>query len=105
MEEFKIIYKILRILRKAMDTDEFDHDLICPETLGLSQQKWNRIMRMLVLNEYISGAETWESFDCPYPKVRLTRPEITLKGLEYLEENSLMKKAAGIAKGIIDIAT
>ena len=38
--------------------------------------------------------------DCSYPKVALTRPEITLKGLEYLEENSLMKKAANLAKGI-----
>jgi len=34
--------------------------------------------------------------------VALTRPEITLKGLEYLEENTLMKKAANLAKGIKD---
>lgn len=105
MEEFKVIYRILRILQKAMDVDEFDQGLISPTALGLSQQKWSRIMRMLLRNDYITGADTWESFDCPYPKVKLTRPEITLKGLEYLEDNSLMKKAAGIAKGVIDIVT
>ena len=43
--------------------------------------------------------------DCKYPRVALTRPEITLKGLEYLEENSLMRRAADMAKGIIDIVT
>ncbi|MEG1298317.1 MAG: YjcQ family protein [Anaerovoracaceae bacterium] len=28
---------------------------------------------------------------------------MTLKGLEYLEQNSLMKKAANMAKGIVDV--
>lgn len=40
-----------------------------------------------------------------YPKVELTRPEITLKGLEYLEENSMMKKVSKVAKGVIDVFT
>ena len=43
--------------------------------------------------------------DCGYPKVALTRPELTLKGLEYLEENSLMRKAADLAKGKVEIAS
>lgn len=30
-------------------------------------------------------------------------PKITLKGLEYLQENSMMKQAAAFAKGIKDI--
>ncbi|MEE1527277.1 MAG: YjcQ family protein [Blautia sp.] len=34
--------------------------------------------------------------------LKLYNPFITLKDLEYLEENSMMKKAAGIAKGIKD---
>ncbi|MEG0830613.1 MAG: YjcQ family protein [Anaerovoracaceae bacterium] len=28
---------------------------------------------------------------------------MTLKGLEYLEQNSLMKKVANMAKGIVDV--
>lgn len=43
--------------------------------------------------------------DCGYPRVVLTRPELTLKGLEYLEENSLMRKAADLAKEIVDTAS
>ena len=50
--------------------------------------------------------ESWNALDCSYPKVSLARPEITLKGLEYLAENSLMKKAAQTAAGIVtDVIT
>ena len=99
MDDFRTIYKILRILQKSMDLEEFKKNSISAETLGLSIPKWNRIMAMLLNEGYISGGETWNAMDCGYPKVALTRPELTLKGLEYLEENSLMRKAADLAKG------
>ena len=61
-------------------------------------------MAMLLKEGYITGGETWNVMDCGYPRVALSRPELTLKGLEYLEENSLMKKAADLAKGIVGTA-
>ena len=33
----------------------------------------------------------------------VSNPRITLKGLEYLQENSIMQKAANLAKGVADI--
>lgn len=105
MDDFRTIYKILRILQKSMDLEEFKKNSISAETLGLSIPKWNRIMAMLLNEGYISGGETWNAMDCGYPKVALTRPELTLKGLEYLEENSLMRKAADLAKGIVGAAS
>lgn len=105
MDDFRTIYRILRILQKAMDLEEFDRNNISPEALGLSLPKWSRIMAMLLNEGYISGGETWKAMDCGYPRVALTRPELTLKGLEYLEENSLMRKAADLAKGIVDTAS
>lgn len=104
MEDFRIIYKILRILQKAMDLEEFDSEKLSAEALGLTVPKWSRLMAMLLKEGYISGGQTWNTMDCGYPKVALTRPELTMKGLEYLEENGLMKKAAGLAKGIIGTA-
>jgi len=88
-----------------MDLEEFDKNSISAETLGLSIPKWNRIIAMLLNEGYISGGETWNAMNCGYPKVALTRPELTLKGLEYLEENSLMRKAADLAKGIVGTAS
>ena len=105
MDDFITIYKILRILQKSMDLEEFNKNSISAETLGLSIPKWNRIMAMLLNEGYISGGQTWNAMDCGYPKVALTRPELTLKGLEYLEENSLMRKAADLAKGIVGTAS
>lgn len=103
MDNFKIIYKILRILEKSMDLEEFDKSCISKERLELTEARWNRIIAMLVYEGYVTGIEVWNSFDCNYPRVTLVRPEITIKGLEYLEENSFMKKAADMAKGIKDI--
>lgn len=103
MDDFKIIYRILRTLQKSMDCEEFDRQQLSPEALEMSKPRWSRIMTMLLREGYISGGETWNAMGCGYPRVTLTRPEITLKGLEYLEENSLMKKAANIAKGIKDV--
>ncbi len=105
MDDFRIIYKILKILQKSMDLEEFDSSSISAEALGLSVPKWSRIMSMLLCEGYISGGETWNAMNCGYPRVALTRPELTLKGLEYLEENNLMRKAANLAKGIVDTAS
>ena len=99
MDDFRIIYKILRILQNSMDLEEFDRNSISAEALGLSVPKWSRLMAMLLKEGYITGGETWNAMDCGYPRVALSRPELTLKGLEYLEENSLMKKAAAFAYG------
>ena len=103
MEQFKQIYRILSILHKAMDLEEWDSKLLSPESLGISHPMWSRLMAMLLKEGYITGGESWESFDVSYPKVKLVRPEITLKGLEYLEENSLMKKAGDMLKEVIHI--
>ena len=103
MDNFKIIYKILKILEKAMDLEEFDKGLISKERLELSDARWCRIMALIVEEGYVKGVEVWNSLDCEYPRVRVVRPEITLKGLEYLEENTFMKKAAKMAKGIVEV--
>ena len=105
MEEFTQIYHILQILKKAMDVEEFEKELISSEAIKVNYHKWCRLIAMLVNNGYVSGVSVWNSLDCLYPKVELTRPEITLKGLEYLEENSMMKKVSKVAKGVIDVFT
>lgn len=100
MDDFRLIYKILHILQKSMDCEEIDRESISSDALGISLPKWSRIMAMLLEEGYIKGGESWNAMGCGYPRVALTRPEITLKGLEYLEENGMMKRAAELMKGI-----
>lgn len=103
MDNFKIIYRILKILEKSMSLEEFDNTQLTAEALNLDYPYWSRIMTLLVNEGYITGVYSATYLSSTYPQVTLERPEITLKGLEYLNENSLMKKAAQSAKGIIDI--
>lgn len=105
MEELKTIYRILKILQQSMDYEEFDKSSLSAKSLGLSEPKWSRIMTMLSKEGYLSGIEVWNSMYQSYPRVELIRPEITLQGLEYLENNSLMKKISNTAKGIVDVTT
>lgn len=88
-----------------MDLEEFNKEELSKERLELSEPRWSRIMSMLVQEGYVTGIDTWKTFDSSYPRVLIIRPEITIKGLEYLENNSLMKKASDLAKGIKDIVT
>ena len=81
MDNFKIIYRILKILEKAMVLEEFDKNCIAPETLDIPFPLWCRIMKMMVDNGYKTGVDVRNTFDCSYPKATLIRSEITLKGL------------------------
>jgi hypothetical protein len=59
-------------------------------------------MEMLAHNGYVEGISVKRSLDGDIA-ISLSGPRITLKGLEYLQENSLMRKAAALAKGITDL--
>ncbi len=103
MDNFKYIYRILKILEKSMDLEEFDMELIGYKELDISKLRWSRIVSMLKEQEYIQGIDVWYSLDQDYPRVKLVRPEITLNGLEYLNENSMTKKVHNAAKGIKEL--
>ncbi len=101
MDNFTVIYKILKALEKAMDYDEFDIAMISCERLNISHQRWEQILIMLAKAGYIEGVVFDQCAGDYSPKLeKPIRPVITLKGLEYLSENTLMKKAANIVRGI-----
>lgn len=104
MDNFKTIYRILRYLEKAMDLDEPDMDRISAPALGLTERRWTAIIEMLVRERYIEGISIKKSADGD-TLISVSDPRITLRGLEYLQENSLMQKAANLAKGVVDIIT
>ena len=98
MENFKAIYRILRYLERAMDYDEPDMDIISASALGLSEARWISILEMLADENLISGLEIRRSSDGG-AALSISNPRITLHGLEYLQENPQMLKAAEMAKG------
>ena len=101
MDNFKVIYRILHYLEKAMDYDRADLDFISYEHLGITEQRWLAIMEMLVKDGYIDGIGIKRSVGGEVA-VTVSSPRITLRGLEYLKENSLMQRVANIAKGVAE---
>lgn len=99
----KQIYKILRTLRVSMSADEFDENWISPERLGTNKNARDAILAQLLHAGYIEGPQEIQSIsDTKSTPTDLQYTKITLAGLEYLEENSWMQKAARLAKGIVE---
>lgn len=99
MDNFKAVYKILSQLEHDMDLPEPDLSKIDHEALGVSENRWIRYIEMMLACGYIEDARVVRnyygetSYDCRQMK-------ITLKGLEYLQENSAMQKVYRTLKGI-----
>lgn len=103
MEELNIIYRILKYLQKSLDCDEFNPEGISPERLHISRSKWQKLLIMLQDEGYIKGLVYDRTFDEYSPQIEEpVSPVITLEGLEYLSENSTMRKMGRIGKGIKD---
>ena len=102
VNNFRVIYKILRHLERAMDCEELDTDFLLADCLGISEQRRVSILEIVAKEGLAEGIDIKRSVngDCI---ISLSCPRITLKGLEYLKENSMMKKAAREAKGIAEI--
>lgn len=99
----KLIYRILKILRDSMSADEFDEQRIAPERLGTDKNTRDAILVQLLHAGYIEGPQEIQSINDTKPNLTdLQYTKITLTGLEYLEENSWMQKAARLAKGIVE---
>ncbi len=94
MDKFKIIYHILKTLEKALDYSEFDYSVLSAESLGISEERFESLLIMLQKEGYIENLNIY-SFMADKGRANIKKPvepKITLLGLEYLQENSLMKK-------------
>lgn len=100
MDNFKAIYKILCALEKAMDCPMFDINTL---VLDVSAERLNRYLEMLQDAGLIKGADLYTDVTGEQHLKNPRKIKITLKGLEYLQENSIMKKMYQAAKGVTDL--
>ncbi|MGN0506644.1 MAG: YjcQ family protein [Lachnospiraceae bacterium] len=102
MDNFKAVYRILSQLEQDMDNPKCNLDSISYEQLGVSKERWAKYIEMMSDVGYIKGAQVKRNIygelliDCSDMK-------ITLKGLEYLQENSMMQKIYKTIKGVAEI--
>lgn len=101
MDNFKVIYSILKYIEACMDYAEFDEEHFTAKHFGVSEDRFYFLLKTLVDDGYIKGIKC-ESIKTGNYYV-LILPQLTLAGMEYLEDNTMMKKAYRALKGIKNI--
>jgi hypothetical protein len=99
VDNFKVIYKILRELEKNMGNEEFSVQSISAESLKIPYNKWEQLLILMQDEGYIKGLVISKTAEDIYRHIiEPIKPQITLKGLEYLADNSFMAKAKEMLK-------
>lgn len=100
-KDFTVIYNMLKALCRHMGDEDFNRDVISAETLGIPYIRWEQLLIELQRNGYIDGVIYTQTMSDKFPHiVEPVDAKITLKGMEYLDENTMMKKAAKFLKGV-----
>lgn len=101
-DNFKIIYQILAYLEKSMDEKCCDISKIDHEQFGITFERWSKYIAMLSNAGYITGIRVFENVEGDI-RIENKNISLTLKGLEYLSENTIMQRLYKKAKGIVDL--
>ena len=103
MDNFKVIYRILKHLEASMDNVYTDMKTISHTALNITYERWETLLIELQLNGYIRGLVFEQTMsDNKAHLIEPIQPEITLKGLEYLADNTIMKRVGNTLRGLKD---
>ena len=102
MDNFKAVFRILSSLEAQMDLPQANTEAFCADALGVSEERWKKYIEMMADVGYIRGVSVREYADGGR-RINTDAIRITLKGLEYLQENSMMRKVHNALKGIKEI--
>lgn len=104
MDNFKAIYKILRLLDKHKGDESFDYALISAKAVKLDYAAWEQLLIEMQIAGYIRGIVYSKSLTDKFPHIaEPIEPCITIKGMEYLANNSMMSNAKELLRTVGDI--
>lgn len=101
MDTLQIAYKILYSLEHK-EKAEYMGALVGPEKLGAPKGKWLDVIRLMMEERYIAGVAIQRDIVGGW-LVDIKNIHITLKGAEYLRDNSAMRKFSRISTDVISI--
>lgn len=95
MDDMKLIVKILGLIREMEKTGEYNSAVFSEKCLKCPQRQIDTLALKLKKAGYIDGLITTEDIDnCGNTILwQYSSPEVTLSGIEYMNENSAFKKA------------
>lgn len=100
---YKILTYLYETLKKGLDIDPLQISHTGGKLININKKYWLYIMENLLKDGYIENIEIIK-LDYPDPViVGLDTCRITPKGIEYLNENTVFKKARETFKDISDI--
>ncbi|WP_455256725.1 YjcQ family protein [Peptoniphilus asaccharolyticus] len=99
MDNLKAVYKILAEVDKQMDNIDFDESFI--KNLKVSDNRINKIIESLVEDGYLTGIKISKSKTGNI--VMFINPRLTIKGMDFLQENSTMQKIKNGLKDVKDM--
>lgn len=107
MKTQDVVYKIFQKLDETLDENNPDFTDLSPESLGISKERRNYILEMMQDAGLIKGVNFTRGGNsgnnrAPFMAF-LDNMKITLKGIEYLAENSSTAKILRAAKEIKDL--
>ena len=100
---FTVAYKILSYLKYCYENGiKPDPDILNADTFNISQVQFGNTLKMLSEHGYISGLKFHPTNLNGTVVGGIQNAQITIEELQYLAENSMMKKAYNIFKEIRD---
>lgn len=95
MDDFKIIVRLLAAIRASEEKAVFDISLIDEKNMRTTAQKRDNLALKLQKAGYVEGLVTSEDIDnAPLAVLwEYSKPSVTLEGLEYIHDNSAIRKA------------
>lgn len=110
---FTTVNTILRYIERQLDETVFDADGFTAERFGTTENRFARYLSMLAESGYVTGIRIIDNgepteFDGDIRKYRrfdiiADSPAITIKGMQFLVENTMLARMYRTAKNIRDI--
>lgn len=93
---FVVVYQVLAYLYKTLkEGEEVNEELLKPESkyLKINEKYWSYIIENMLSDGYIRGVSLTFAMGHQLVDYDLSKCQITPKGIEYLCDNSTLKKA------------
>jgi len=99
---FVIAYQVLSYLYGCLKKSKFPADaVLSAEYFSIDGPYWDYIIQNLYQDGYITGVSVTQPLAKINPTVKIrSNIRITPKGIQYLEENSMLQKAKNVIKDI-----
>lgn len=97
-----LVVAILKYLEESLDEERIDFSKVNPETLGVSDPRYNRVIEMMLSERYVTGFHKIPIAGQSYNSYKAISPNITLAGISFLSQNKPSSKAYEILKEIRD---